>query len=81
MLLQSHNGVIHLLPALPAAWPEGHITGLKARGGFECDIWWENGILAKAIIHSEKGGKAKVKYGPKTTEIEINPGKKITIDG
>ena len=76
MLLQSHNGIIHLLPALPDAWPDGHITGLKARGGFECDIWWENGELTKALIRSEKGGKTKIRYADELWDIEIKEGGK-----
>lgn len=80
MLLQSHNGVIHLLPALPAAWHNGHITGLKARNGFECDIWWEEGQLTKAIIHTEKGGLAKIKYKSDVLEVKIEPGKKYTYN-
>jgi len=74
MLLQSHSGNIHLLPALPKAWDKGHITGLKARGGFVCDIWWENGILEKAIIHSANGGKALIKYGSDEQQADIEPG-------
>ena len=55
MLLQSPLGEIILLPALPAEWSNGSITGLKARGGYTVDISWENGKLVKAIIQGRKG--------------------------
>jgi alpha-L-fucosidase 2 len=57
MLIQSHLHEIHLLPALPDAWPAGSISGLKARGNFEVDIKWEKGKLASAVIKSVIGGK------------------------
>ena len=48
--MQSHSGVIRLLPALPAAWQEGSITGLRARGGVEIDIAWSGGELTEAVL-------------------------------
>ena len=81
MLLQSHNGVIRLLPALPEAWSEGSVKGLKARGGFECDIWWKEGKLTKAVIRSKKGGEVDVKYGTEEFSIDIEPGGKYTYTG
>ena len=74
MLLQSHNGTIRLLPALPGAWSEGSVKGLKARGGFECDISWSGGKLTKAVIHSERGGKTEFEYGSEKFTIDLKPG-------
>lgn len=62
MLMQSHCGFIHLLPALPAAWQKGKITGLVARGNFTVDIEWNNGKLTAARITSNMGGKCKIHY-------------------
>jgi alpha-L-fucosidase 2 len=56
MLLQSYHEEILLLPALPKAWPDGHITGLRARGCFRVDMEWQGGQLRRALIHAERDG-------------------------
>jgi alpha-L-fucosidase 2 len=71
MLLQSHAGEVELLPALPGAWKKGYIHGLMARGGFEVDIDWENGILKHARIISKLGNPLKLSYAGKITEIAM----------
>ena len=81
MLLQSHNGYIELLPALPSVWKNGEINGLVARGGFVVDIKWANNQLVFAKIYSRNSGHANIRYKDKTIEIP-NPenGKAYLLD-
>ncbi len=92
MLMQSHCGFIHLLPALPSAWQNGKITGLVARGNFTVDIEWNNGKLTSARITSNVGGKCKLHYANSEftvdgicesenhfTEFQTEKGKTYTI--
>lgn len=61
MLLQSHDGAVHLLPALPDAWAKGSVQGLVARGGFVIDMNWDGVQLDKAKIHSRLGGNLRLR--------------------
>ncbi|MFW5976412.1 MAG: glycosyl hydrolase family 95 catalytic domain-containing protein [Bacillota bacterium] len=73
MLLQSHTGVLEILPALPDDWKSGYIKGLLGRGGFIVDIYWKNNQLVKTRIKSKLGNLCKIKY--KNKEIELDTGK------
>jgi alpha-L-fucosidase 2 len=61
MLLQSHSGEIAILPALPAAWPEGSFRGLRARGGVDVDASWKDGKAISAALHPAVAGKFKLR--------------------
>jgi alpha-L-fucosidase 2 len=80
MLLQSHTGEIELLPALPSSWPRGHVTGLRARGGFEIEIAWDGGKLTNVKIQSVGGHKAVVRYGSRTAQPELKIGEAVRLN-
>lgn len=80
MLLQSQDGVIDLLPALPAAWPQGSARGLRARGGFEVDIDWAGGRVTRATVRSVAGaGGGRVRIGDRVVDLHLRPGQAKTL--
>jgi len=81
MLLQSHRGEIHLLPALPSAWKTGSVRGLRARGGYTVDIAWKDGALAEAAIRADHDGTVRVRHGGTISELKIRKGETGRITG
>lgn len=79
MLLQSHMGFIQFLPALPDAWANGSVSGLRARGNFEVDLTWENGLLKEAVLTSEVGEPCSLRYRESTLDLKTQKGKKYHI--
>lgn len=79
MLLQSHAGFIHLLPALPSHWSSGRVAGLCARGNFEVDIEWADGVLVRATILSHAGGRCSLRYGAHTLDFDTIKGEIRTV--
>jgi len=87
MLVQSHeidsNGrrVLHLLPALPSAWPTGSVSGIRARDGFEVSLSWDLGKLVQASVRSLAGQPCSIRLAGHTIEMNIQEGETARLDG
>ncbi len=80
MLVQSHEpGIIRLLPALPGQWSKGAVKGLKARGNFELDLEWDEGLLTQMRIKAISGGEVKVVYQSEKIELALKKGESKEI--
>jgi alpha-L-fucosidase 2 len=76
LLLQSHSGTIDLLPALPSAWPEGEVKGLRARGGLLVDLRWSGGKAITGVVRAERTGSYKFRAPDQQTIVDISAGSK-----
>jgi alpha-L-fucosidase 2 len=81
MLLQSGGGEIEFLPALPTAWPEGSVSGLRARGAAEVALSWKNGRLTEATVTSLRGGEYVLRYGDAVRKVTLDEGETYRWNG
>ncbi|HWQ93413.1 MAG TPA: glycoside hydrolase family 95 protein [Clostridia bacterium] len=79
MLLQSHDEIIHLLPALPEAWRTGEFRGVRARGGIQVDLYWKDARLTRATICADHDVTSRVKYRDKTIMLNLKAGKPVHL--
>jgi alpha-L-fucosidase 2 len=80
MLVQSHGQTVHLLPALPEAWRNGSVRGLRARGGFKVDLHWHNGVLTTASITSTQAGLLVLEYKMMRQALQLEAGQTLMLD-
>jgi alpha-L-fucosidase 2 len=93
MLVQSHEMlddpatgkkdryIVRLLPAAPSVWPNGSIKGIRARGGLELDLAWQNGKLTSVTLRSEVDTDCELVYGDKAINFAAKAGSVTTLDG
>ncbi|WP_380786125.1 glycoside hydrolase N-terminal domain-containing protein [Sphingomonas sp. R86521] len=81
MLMQSRGDEILLLPAMPRAWPSGSITGLRARGRCTVDVRWHDGVLAEAVVRTDRAGRRRVGLGAHHIDVDLKPGKVLRLRG
>ena len=80
MLIQSHAGFIHLLPALPSAWPRGSFRGLRARGNFTVNLSWENSLPLECSVYSGSGNECTLCYKNKTVTFSTEADKEYSVN-
>jgi alpha-L-fucosidase 2 len=81
MLLQSWGGEIRILPALPRAWPEGSLQGVRARGGFELDLDWADGRLQRLVLRGKPKDRARLRYGDRLVEVRLDAQGRARMNG
>jgi alpha-L-fucosidase 2 len=79
MLVQSHSGMIHLLPALPRLWPSGRVSGLRARGNIGVDISWSAGALEEAVLTASSGGDVRVRSGDAVLDVTLRKRDRVRL--
>ena len=79
MLVQSYNGRVLLLPALPKAWPTGSVKGLRLRGAAGIDLSWKDGRLDAATFTADQAGRHLIRYGPAKLALDLEPGRPVTL--
>ncbi|MFE7507713.1 glycoside hydrolase N-terminal domain-containing protein [Promicromonospora sp. NPDC057488] len=80
LLLQSHQGELHLLPCLPETWRDGAVRGLRARGGIEVDIEWRDGVLAEARLRADRDSVVRVRTAGEVVSIALAAGRRVGLD-
>lgn len=80
MLVQSHDGKIDLLPALPTVLKDGMIKGVKLRGGIELEMQWKEGGMTNVVLHSAKGGRYTIQYGTIVRVVKLKPAERIRLN-
>ena len=78
-LLQSQEGFLRLLPALPQTWQKGSVEGLKARGNIIVNLYWDNGVLQKVSLQAAKTQHCTIQYLGRKTTISLPANRKITL--
>lgn len=79
MLLQSDQGIIDLLPALPAAWPDGSVNGICARGGYRLDMTWKDGKVQSVTLNGKQNGTVILRGNGIEKKVKIKAGKPTTL--
>jgi len=81
MLMQSRDGELRLLPALPRAWPSGSVRGLRARGAIGVDVAWRGGRLERAVLTADAPGPLVVRCGDARRAVRLMRGKSMILNG
>jgi alpha-L-fucosidase 2 len=80
MLVQSRGDTIDLLPALPAAWPTGRLSGVRVRGGCTVDLSWQDGRPTTVVLHPERSGRRTVRHGDRRIAVTLTAGRPLSLD-